>query len=141
MAVVAIDTNVLAYVAGLGRTADDRRKMRQADELLVNVANSDTLVFPVQVGLELHTVLIRKLGLSRPVAAEIVSDYLDGAIVTASDEKMLVDAMDLAAKHSMQTYDSIILASAASSGCTILYSEDMQHGFVWNGVMVVNPFA
>jgi len=29
---------------------------------------------------------------------------------------------------------------AADAGCRLLLSEDLQHGFTWRGVTVVNPF-
>ena len=59
----------------------------------------------------------------------------------STDEAVLAEAFALAERHGLQTYDAIILAAAAQGGCDILYSEDMQHGFEWNGVMVVNPFG
>lgn len=38
-------------------------------------------------------------------------------------------------------YDSLIVASALESECTILYSEDMQPGLVIeNQLKIVNPF-
>ena len=33
------------------------------------------------------------------------------------------------------------LAAAAEAGCRLLLSEDLQDGFTWSGVTVVNPFA
>jgi len=34
-----------------------------------------------------------------------------------------------------------MLAAAAEAGCRLLLSEDLQEGFTWGGVRVVNPFA
>jgi predicted nucleic acid-binding protein len=34
-----------------------------------------------------------------------------------------------------------MLAAAADAGCRLLLSEDLQEGFTWRGVTVVNPFA
>ena len=34
-----------------------------------------------------------------------------------------------------------MVAVAAEVGCRLLLSEDMQDGFSWRGVTVVNPFA
>jgi predicted nucleic acid-binding protein len=59
----------------------------------------------------------------------------------ASDLEVLELAFELADRHRLQTYDSVIVASAARAGCAILFSEDMQHGFEWQGVTIVNPFA
>lgn len=50
-------------------------------------------------------------------------------------------ATELAAEHRLQIWDSIVLAVASASRCRLLLSEDMQEGFAWGGVTVVNPFA
>jgi predicted nucleic acid-binding protein len=45
-------------------------------------------------------------------------------------------------RYHFSIYDSLIVASALEAGCTILYSEDLQHNqFIENKVRVVNPFA
>ena len=33
------------------------------------------------------------------------------------------------------------MAAAGEAGCRLLLSEDLQDGFTWSGVTVVNPFA
>jgi len=33
------------------------------------------------------------------------------------------------------------LSAASAAGCRLLLSEDMQEGFTWGGVTVVNPFT
>ena len=38
-------------------------------------------------------------------------------------------------------WDAVILSAASRSGCRLLLSEDLQKGFTWAGVAVVNPFA
>ncbi len=38
-------------------------------------------------------------------------------------------------------WDAIVLATAAEAGCRMLLSEDMQHGFTWSGVTIVNPLV
>jgi predicted nucleic acid-binding protein len=50
-------------------------------------------------------------------------------------------AADLAAGHQLGIWDAVILATASQSGCRFLLSEDMQDGFTWGGVTVVNPFT
>jgi len=34
-----------------------------------------------------------------------------------------------------------MMSVAAEAGCRLLLSEDLQDGFTWRGVTVVNPFA
>ena len=48
--------------------------------------------------------------------------------------------MDIAADHRLQIWDALILSVAAENGSRLLLSEDLQDGFTWHGVTVVNPF-
>ncbi len=37
-------------------------------------------------------------------------------------------------------YDSLIIQAAVQEQCSILYSEDLQHGRIISGVKIQNPF-
>lgn len=65
-------------------------------------------------------------------------EAFEAADTTAS---VLRRATGLAADHQLRIWDAIVLATAAEAGCELLLTEDMQDGFVWAGVTVVNPFA
>ena len=136
----AFDTNILAYAAGLRRVAADEAKIARSALLIAPLLVAGELVIPAQVQAELHYLLRRKAGYSTAAAAAMVARYSDVAITVPTDALVLAEAFELAERHGLQTYDAIILAAAAQGGCDILYSEDMQHGFEWNGVMVVDPF-
>ena len=50
--------------------------------------------------------------------------------------------MDIKERYGYSWWDSLVLASALDSGCTVLYSEDMQSRQVVEGSLrIVNPFA
>ena len=44
-------------------------------------------------------------------------------------------------RYKLAIYDSMIVAAAVLSGCTTLYSEDMHHGMVIDGLTIRNPYA
>jgi predicted nucleic acid-binding protein len=90
---------------------------------------------------EFRHVLMRRSGLDGAAVSAKVNRYLALGDCLPTSQSVLEEAFQLAADHQLQTYDAIILAAAAQGGCDVLYSEDMQHGFEWNGVLVVNPFA
>jgi predicted nucleic acid-binding protein len=47
----------------------------------------------------------------------------------------------LAARHGLNIYDAMIVSSALIAGCTLLYSEDMQDGQVFDRQLTIrNPF-
>ena len=137
----AFDTNVLAYAAGLRQVDADEAKIASASLLIEPLLVEGALVLPAQVQAELHNLLRKKAGMSAFDAATRVARFSDGATTIPTDPSVLAEAFQLAEKHKLQSYDAIILAAAAQAGCDVLYSEDMQHGFEWNGVLVVNPFA
>lgn len=138
---VAVDTNVLAYAADVRRHPDDAAKIPHAAHLVLNLIADRRLVIPAQVLAELHNLLRKKARIAAAIAAEMVMEYAAGAAVISTDRDILRQAFVLSTTHGLQTYDAIILAAAASAGCDTLYSEDMQAGFVWNGVRIVDPFA
>ena len=48
--------------------------------------------------------------------------------------------LDLAATTRYSFYDSLIISAALKAGCSVLYSEDMQHGQKIHNLTIVNPF-
>jgi predicted nucleic acid-binding protein len=55
-------------------------------------------------------------------------------------EDILLRALDLVTDHRFYIWDAVIFAAASEASCQVLLSEDMQDGFAWGGVQVVNPF-
>jgi predicted nucleic acid-binding protein len=85
--------------------------------------------------------LIRKGGMSKPAAASRAQEWLLAATPLETTRAIFDAATMLVAGHDFQIWDAIILAGAASCAADILLTEDMQDGFRWRGVTVVNPFA
>ncbi len=132
----AIDTNVLAYAEGAG---DERRK-RLARDLLVRLSEDQT-VLPVQVLGELYRVLVGRYRISTDLAKEALLRWSDTFQVRESSWAALRSALDLAQAHQLAIWDSLIICVAAEHRCRVLLSEDLQQGFSWSGVTIVNPFA
>jgi predicted nucleic acid-binding protein len=141
LTLAAFDTNVLAYAAFLFGEAEDRSKALIAEDLIRKALRDRTLILAAQTCLELHWLLLRKARLSHSQANAVLEEYLAGATIIPSDADLLQIGLALAERHRLQTFDAIILAAAAEASCEILYSEDMQDGFEWRGVKVINPFA
>ena len=133
---VALDTNVLAYAEGLN---DSGRRDLALD--IVRRLPPDTTVIPVQVLGELFNVLVRKAGKSRSEAREILLSWRDAFPVIETSAEGMFGAVDLAAGHQFGLWDAVVLSTASQTGCRLLLSEDLQEGFTWGGVTVVNPFA
>lgn len=59
--------------------------------------------------------------------------------VIETSPEVMVAATDLATDHQVGIWDAVILSAAAQSACRRLLSEDLQTGFTWAGVTVVDP--
>ncbi|TPL57200.1 PIN domain-containing protein [Mesorhizobium sp. B2-4-2] len=133
---VALDTNILAYAEGVNNV--DKRD--HVLELLGKVPQ-DAAIVPVQVLGELFNVLVRKAGRSRQEARDALLSWRDAFPVAGTTPEVMTMAVDLAADHRFGIWDAVILSAASQTGCRLLLSEDLQDGFTWGGVTVVNPFA
>src|SRR5580704_1748060 len=102
---------------------------------------AESTYVPVQVLGELFRVLVRKAKYKAASAGAAVGNFLDIFPLIETSPAVLTVAADLSVDRGLDIWDAIILAAAASAGCRLLLSEDMQEGFTWNGVTVVNPFS
>ena len=129
---IAVDSNILIYL------------------------HDDTVVLKKQIAL--------KLMAKKPViAAQVISEYLnvlkrltkepklkliEHCLLTVEEceiisinYNLIEKARSLISKYDFQLFDSLIVASSLQAGCTILYSEDMQHNqLVENQLRIINPF-
>ena len=133
---VALDTNVLAYAEGINAA---QRRGSALD--LVQRLPQEATVIPVQVLGELFNVLVRKGGRSRADAREALLGWRDTFPVIETSPEIMLTAVDLATDHQFGIWDAVILSAASQAGCRLLLSDDLQDGFTWGGVTVINPFA
>jgi predicted nucleic acid-binding protein len=129
---VFFDTNVLVYVVG-----EDKNRTASAEALLAAGG-----VVSVQVLNELAAVARRKLAMPW----EEIDDAL-AAIRTLCPSPLPLtvethqDGLRIAAQYNLHFYDALIAAAALESSCTVLYSEDLQHGQIIDGRLTIrNPF-
>jgi predicted nucleic acid-binding protein len=137
---VAYDTNILVYIQGVENHPDDLAKIEAARSLHYKLAEICICVAPQQALGELYSVLVRDTR-DREFARKQLLRCFEEFDVTPPGGGAFADAVDIATEHKLQFWDALILATAASGGCSLLLSEDMQDGFAWRGVTVVNPFA
>ncbi|MFM6846199.1 MAG: PIN domain-containing protein, partial [Dolichospermum sp.] len=54
----------------------------------------------------------------------------------------VIQALEINAKYNYSYWDSLIIATALLSECSIIYSEDMHHNqLIENTVRIINPFV
>lgn len=132
----AVDTNIMVYAEGVNGATSEA-----AARELVGQLPEESGFAPVQALAELYNVLTRKAGWAADRARNTVLGWSDMLTPAPTSASAILGAIDLAADHRLRIWDSIIISVASENGCRLLLSEDMQDGFTWGGVTVVNPFA
>ncbi len=130
------DTNVIVYADA----ADEPAKQQRAIQLIKTHRAAATAVLSTQVLQEYVNVALRKLRLPVPLIRERLGLYGRFDLVPATPEVM-EGALALHVLHGTSFYDALILQAAIASGCSVLFSEDLQDGEVIGGVKIVNPFV
>jgi predicted nucleic acid-binding protein len=133
---VFLDSNILVYAQDVGSP----EKQKRSRELITRLAESGDGVISTQVMQEFFVSVTRKLAVPPLAAKAVLKTFTVFEIVTAGPE-LIDEAIDCAVLNAISFWDALILAAAASAGCGILYTEDLNHGQIIMGVKVQNPMA
>ncbi|WAC13732.1 PIN domain-containing protein [Dyadobacter pollutisoli] len=126
-----LDSNVILYLFDL-----DERKQTIAQ----NLVSQNPIINP-QVLVEVGNICKRKFGFTKKQVSQLWEDLMIDCVCDPVSGSTIENARKLIARYDFQLFDSIIVAGALEANCSILYSEDMQHGLlVENKLEIVNPF-
>ena len=130
-----VDTNILIYAV-----CENFIKCDIGRQLLIDKANH--IMISSQVINEFIAVSLKKNFLPREEVFAYANGFMeifDFVLITKKDIKR---AMNIKIRYKFSYWDSLIIASALESKCSILYTEDMQDGQVIEGrLKIVNPFG
>ena len=99
------------------------------------------IVLSAQVLGEFFNVLTRKIMRTKKEAREIISDLAMNFEVIEIDKSLVLEAMEISIRYKYSYWDSLIVAAALGTGCSMLYTEDLHDGQIINGrLKIVNPF-
>ena len=130
---VFVDTNVLVYAV-----ADAQSKRVIAQSLLAE----NEIVVSTQVINEFVAVCLRKRILSQADTIKVAREFLDVLRVTTLSKATIELSLDLMVSYQFSYWDSLIIAAAIESGCSLLYSEDLQDGqIIFQRLTIRNPFS
>src|SRR3546814_9313668 len=126
---VALDSNILVYLAGVSRTAEDDAKVERARDWLERLSKAASLIAPAQTLGELFVVL-RRSGASAEEAREILLEFADAFGSSASEARTALSAADLVVDHKLQFWDALIVTAASDAGCALLLSDEIGRAHV-----------
>ena len=125
-----VDTNVLLYLI-----SDDAAKAARAEAVLAAGP-----VISVQVLNEFTNVVRRKRILDWDELELALTSIRQCARVIDLTLEVHERGLRVARRYQLSTYDALIVAAAQAAPCTTLWSEDLQHGQLLDGLTVLNPF-
>jgi predicted nucleic acid-binding protein len=130
-----LDTNVLVYAAD----ASNPRRQERARTLVRDAYRHRHGCLSTQVLQEFFTVVTRKAGVVAADARAQMVKFCELNVVQV-DQELVLSAVDLHMIHGFSLWDALIVKSAVVAGCRHLFSEDLQHDRVVDGVRITNPF-
>jgi len=131
-----VDTNVLLYAGS--NAPEDRMKRQIARDLLTG----PDIGFSAQVLQEFYAVAVTKqrLKMTHHEALAVLQSLAAYSVWPVARDPV-IEAIDAKQRFGISYWDAAILTAAKLMDCTTLYSEDLNAGQDYDGVMVVNPFA
>ncbi len=98
-------------------------------------------VVGVQVLNEFASVARAKLGFTWPQVQEAIDSIV---MLCPSPRPLSIDthlrALELGKRYGFSIWDGLIVAAAIQARCSVLLTEDLQHGQTIDGVRIENPF-
>jgi predicted nucleic acid-binding protein len=133
---VFLDTNILLY--SISRDPNETAKREKAIALL----ERDNCTLSVQVLQEFYvqaTRPTRTAPLPHDIAAGLMRAW-ERFRVQETDVALVHAALEVKARYGFSYWDAAIIAAAIALGCETLFTEDLSHGQVVEGVRVLDPF-
>jgi len=133
---VFFDTNILVYLFDAGAPG----KQRRARELLGAHTKAGETLLSTQILQEFYVAVTRKL--ATPLAADTAYEAVRELAVMPTvrvDIPLILSAIQLSRERKLSFWDALVIRAAIEGGAATLYSEDLQHGQVFETLTVENP--
>ncbi|MDS4040116.1 MAG: PIN domain-containing protein [Candidatus Competibacter sp.] len=132
-----LDTNVLVYLFD----GDAPARQTRAREIFQTYGATGQLVISTQVLQEFYVTVTRKL--AKPLAPEVAYravQNLTTLLVCQVTPELVLSAIQRSLGLRLSFWDALIVQAALESGAATLWSEDLQHGQIIDGLRIENPF-
>lgn len=130
-----VDTKILVYAAG-GAEIEARKKQ---------IAREIALLPHLQISVQVLNEFIsaarnpQKLNLSRDEERTWLREWHEFKISPLTVQTFH-QALELHVRFQTSHWDSLIIAAALEGHCQVLYSEDIHHSQIIEGLEIINPF-
>ncbi len=134
MSKIFIDTNILIYSSDQA----DKLKQTKAREVLRDILKNHIGVISTQVIQEFYVVATNKLKINPLLVKNIIHAFENYEIILISPS-IIKDSIDCNILNQISFWDSLIISAAESANCEKVYTEDLNHEQIINGVTIENP--
>lgn len=131
---IFIDTNILVYTLD----KNDQKKNERARAVLQQIIEKHHPVISTQVINEFFVVATKKLHADPIVVKNIIHNFKHMEIVNA-DLQLIEEAIDISVISQLSFWDSLVIAAAEKANCEFVFSEDLNAGHNYRGVLLLNP--
>lgn len=134
---IFLDTNILLYAHDL----DAGAKYQLAKKIVLDLWESGRGALSVQVLEEFYVNVTRKIRtpVSRAEARDIIKQYTAWEPIPIRSS-LILEASDIEERYLLSFWDSLIIAAAKTSGASVIFTEDITHNQMIEGVTIQNPF-
>lgn len=101
---------------------------------------NNNIVISSQVINEFVSVTIKKEILLLEQSVKYAKEFMDIFHFSIISQKTITYSFQLMEKFKFSNWDCLIIASALENNCSILYTEDIQHGQMIEHLKIINPF-
>lgn len=134
-----LDTNIFVYSFDRGSPA----KAQRAAQLIRQAVATQKGIVSYQVVQEFFNVALRRFAapMTTAEAEQFLGTVFRPLLAVQSSQALYSEALRLRDKHQLAWYNSLIVAAALESQCSVLYSEAFQHGQRFGDLQIENPFS
>jgi predicted nucleic acid-binding protein len=134
MSKVFLDTNILVYSLDQA----DAAKQVKCRGLIRSLTAENRGVISTQVMQEFYVAATSKMG-TDPLLTKDILRSLERFETVVVSSTLIKDAIDCSIINRLSFWDALIVVSAESAQCEILWTEDLNHGQIIRGVRIENP--
>ncbi len=137
MRLAFFDTNILVYMF----ESEQTEKQRRASELYERHLGDDSVVLSAQVLNEFFAAVTRRAAAKMSIssAGRAVESLARGTVYPL-DVDLTFKAIERVKRSRLNFWDAMIVESSLRAKAEVLYTEDLNHGQIIDGLRIENPF-
>ena len=132
-----LDTNILVYAVD---RSDGAKNAKAVSILQTALRQRNSYAISVQCLTEFANVAMRKIGMAPDAVLDFIRMFRNVTTVVPECE-LVVRGVEIKALYGIQFYDAMVVAAAERAKAREIWTEDLNAGQRYCGMLAVNPFG